>query len=516
MVKKRMYQKIQGLKKRGYSKSWMSRELKLDRGTVSKYFDMTEAEFRAYQNSVQYRSKNLDEYRNDILEIYRENDYRKLNMASVYDCLEEKKGELNCSEKSLRNYIRFLIKTRVLTIHEKVRLYTKVPELPFGKQMQLDFGQYRTPSGLKLYIFACILSASRYKYVAFQERPFRTMDVILHLLDAFDYFGGIPEEMVIDQDSILVVSENRGDIIYTKDFKYFIDEMGLEMYVCRKADPETKGKIENLIKYVKNNFFQTRDFSDIESATPGMRDWLRRRANGKISCATRRIPLELIEEERKHLRSVRNSIFQKDSLSKREDRKVDEKSFISFLASFYSVPMEYLGSDVEIYGTQTNLYIFDPHTGVQIAEHIISRLPGQRIVIKWHFRNTGRKSKDLQYETAAMYESELWRRFASVNCKRFSRYVRDQCLDARKYFSDGIATDILEKALLYCIENGTYSYANLRDAYSHFQEESVSDAENKISVNGKPTIRPARPWLNVQTRNLDAYREFLPSTGRSS
>ena len=516
MVKKRMYQKIQDLKKRGYSKSWMSRELQLDRGTVSKYFDMTETEYRAYQNSTQYRSKNLDEYRNDILEIYRENGYRKLNMASVYDCLEEKNGELNCSERNLRNYIQFLIKTRELAIHEKVRLYTKVPELPFGQQMQLDFGQYRTKSGLKIYIFACILSASRYKYVSFQEQPFRTIDVILHLLDAFDYFGGIPEELVIDQDSILVVSENRGDIIYTKDFKYFIDEMGLEMYVCRKADPETKGKIENLIKYVKNNFFQTRDFCDIESAVSSMRDWLRRRGNGKISCATRRIPLELIEEERKHLRSVRNSIFQKNSLSKREDRKVDEKSFISYLASFYSVPMEYLGGDVEIYSTQTNLYVFDPHTGVQIAEHIISRLPGQRIVTRWHFRHTERRSKDLQDEIAAMYESENWRQFAAENCKKFSRYVRDQCLDARKYFSNDIDTYILEKALLYCIENETYTYANLRDTYFHFQEESISDTDEIIAGDGKQAIHSRKPRLNVQARNLDAYREFLTASGRSS
>jgi hypothetical protein len=30
--------------------------------------------------------------------------------------------------------------------------------------------------------------------------------------------------MVIDQDKLLVMSENRGDIISTKDFKYFIED----------------------------------------------------------------------------------------------------------------------------------------------------------------------------------------------------------------------------------------------------------------------------------------------------
>jgi len=39
--------------------------------------------------------------------------------------------------------------------------------------MQLDFGRYRCRSWLALYIFAAVLSASRYKYVIFQAQPFR-------------------------------------------------------------------------------------------------------------------------------------------------------------------------------------------------------------------------------------------------------------------------------------------------------------------------------------------------------
>ena len=105
-------------------------------------------------------------------------------------------------------------------------------ELPYGKQLQIDFGEYRTKSGLKLYIFAAVLSASRYKYATLQDRPFTTLDLIHHLLDCFEYLGGIPEEIVIDQDKVMVVSENRGDIIYTKDFKQLIEEMDLKMYVC--------------------------------------------------------------------------------------------------------------------------------------------------------------------------------------------------------------------------------------------------------------------------------------------
>jgi len=50
--------------------------------------------------------------------------------------------------------------------------------MPFGKQLQIDFGEYTTRSGLKLYIFSAVLSASRYKYVALQQKLFITLKFI--------------------------------------------------------------------------------------------------------------------------------------------------------------------------------------------------------------------------------------------------------------------------------------------------------------------------------------------------
>jgi transposase len=50
-----------------------------------------------------------------------------------------------------------------------------------------------------------------------------------------EYIGGIPEEIVIDQDSTLVVSENHGDILLTKGFTQFKEEMGFRLYVCRAS-----------------------------------------------------------------------------------------------------------------------------------------------------------------------------------------------------------------------------------------------------------------------------------------
>ena len=379
MKKKKMYQKIHNLKRSGYLKSEITKTLQIDPKTTARYYTMDEEEFKDYLNSQLFREKGFQDYEEAILSVYEKNGNRRLNMASVYDYLEERFGSLPGNEQTLRNFIHYLIKCNKLTFTESTRIYKKVGELPFGKQMQLDFGQYRTKCGLTLYIFAALLSASRYRYVTFCDHPFSTQEVIEHLLCTFDYFGGRPQELVIDQDRLLVVSENAGDIIYTRDFQYFIQEEDIRMYVCRKCDPESKGKVENLIKYVKYNFLAIRDFSSLKEANEELTSWLKRRANGRISQATGQIPALLIAYERKRLRPPIPSIFRKGSFLAREIRTVNEKGTISVAACNYQLPPTYQKKTVEIYQSQDQLFIYDATDGKEIVCYPLSLIPGKTI-----------------------------------------------------------------------------------------------------------------------------------------
>ena len=511
MVRKNMYQEIQKLKKKGYLKSEISRKLNIDPETAAKYYGMGEEEYRAYALEHMYRDKGFNRYRNDILEVYERNGNRRLLMSAVYDYLEERCGELPGGEKTLRNYIGYLIETNQIELEENLRVYMKVPELPFGKQLQLDFGEYRMPSGLGLYIFAAVLSASRYKYVAFQGKPFTTIDLIGHLLDCFGYIGGIPEELVIDQDSVMVVSENHGDIIYTQNFGYLIEEMGLKMYVCRKKDPETKGKIENLVGYVKQNFLSTRDFPVIEEAQERLAAWLVRRANGKISQATKRIPAEVIEEERAHLRPLRASIFQKQSIVGREERVADENALISVNASQYSLPARYRNKTVEIYKTEERLFVFDRHTGEEIIEHTLSLTPGAKIGCKSSRRKTGRSTADMREEVQKKFPLARWGEFLEENFQAYTRYVRDQCIEAEKRFSGDEDIDVLDQALAFCLEHKTYSMTNLFDTYRYYKGVSEAKEEDLLSKMG-PQLKEAaryRSEIQVSKRNLGVYKALV-------
>jgi len=485
--------------------------MEIDPKTAAKYYVMDGRKFKAYRKKHMFRDKVFEEYEKGILEVYKMNEFQRLNMSAVYDYLQEKYGTLAASEQTLRNYIGYLITTDKLRLKEKIRLYTKVPELPFGGQMQLDFGQYKCRSGLKLYIFTSLLSASRYKYVVFQDHPFRTKEVISHLLNSFDYFKGVPLEIVIDQDNLMVVSENAGDIIYTNDFKYFIEEQELKMYVCRAADPETKGKIENLIKYVKHNLLSIRDFKSADEANESGFKWLKRRANGKISQATKKIPAFLINEERKHLRPLRNSIFRKNSHLGREQRIASEKAYISVGASSYQLPLKYQNETVEIYLTTHKLFVFDLYTGEEIIVYELSPIPGRMFSKRKCGRETEKTAKELKALVSEMFELKNWRSFTVRNFKTFSRYVRDQCLEAKRYFlAKDIDLDILEQALKYCLKNDTVSFSNLNDTYAYFERASQGSHDILKEI---PTLnrlyRGAYEPLEVSERSLSVYKELI-------
>ena len=70
MVNKIMYRKVQNLKRRGFSKADIIREIGLNKRTVGKYYEMSEKQYLKYVEKVRYRLKTYESLKPDILEIY--------------------------------------------------------------------------------------------------------------------------------------------------------------------------------------------------------------------------------------------------------------------------------------------------------------------------------------------------------------------------------------------------------------------------------------------------------------
>ena len=269
----------------------------------------------------------------------------------------------------------------------------------------------------------------------------------------------------------MVVSENHGDIILTKQFAYFQEEMGFNMRVCRAADPESKGKVENLVKFVKSNFFSARTFETFEELQERLSSWLERKANGSISQATLQIPALAFENEKKYLRPMRSSIFKKLPTDHIETRRVDKQSLISLLSCKYSVPSSYRLTEVGIKTVGTELHIYDLEKNIVIAKHQISLIPGQIQLNKDHFRDKTGKIKEKLNNLIFRYDLPEWQDFVKSNYKKYKRYARDQFGQAEKLLPLMADLKFLSKALMLCLDLKNFSFMQLYEAYQYYKTQ---------------------------------------------
>ena len=515
MITMNVFKIIQTCKRKGFRIQEIHTETGIDRKTIAKYFNMSSQEFLDYRQNAYAREHAFEVYKDEIIEIYALNG-SNVYVSSVYDLLEETHAEkMPGTQRTLRNYITHLKKTNEISRKLSSRIYKPVDELPFGQQLQVDFGEIVIASGERIYLFTAVLSASRYRYVSAQSRPFKAIDVISHLIDCFEYIGGIPHQLVIDQDCTMVASENEGDVLLTKQFAQFKEEMGFSLFVCRGSDPESKGKVENLVKFVKSSFFSARTFHSLSAVQQGLSDWLVRTANGKLSQATGIAPVHLLAQEQAALKPLRASVFQRDPILDREDRKVDNKSFISVNASMYSVPIKYRQATVWIYKSETTLFVYDTPSGKEIAQHPLSAIPGKKAYVSQHFRDTSKSLATVREELVSQVSLPLWKEFIGHNFKRYKRYYREQQRHLQSFVDTAFDTEILESALGFCLENAQYSAHNLADSYTYFEgiaQEQHSDILPHL-LTGIQAIKNESRSPKVAKRKLQYYSSLVSILG---
>jgi len=213
----------------------------------------------------------------------------------------------------------------------------------------------------------------------------------------------------------------------------------------------------------------------------------------------------VIEQERAHLRPLRNSIFRKDSLFGREERTANEKAVISVKACGYQLPPRYKNKTVEIYTTEEELFVFDIFTGREIVAYRLSLLPGQLVSSRTCRRENEKTIEELRAAVSGMFELESWKMFEKRNFERFPRYARDQSIEAKRFFaSREVDAGALERALTYCLENDTLSFTNLKDTYAHFEREGRRrEPAAVVKADGLGHHEP----LPVSQRQLSEYEQ---------
>ncbi|MFD1608819.1 IS21 family transposase [Oceanobacillus luteolus] len=514
MIKLELIVQVHQLKKQGFKVAAIARKCNLSRTTVYEYLEMDFEEACRWVNELRTREKKLDPYKNQILSWLKE--HPDLSASQVSDWLEERCSFTNVGDSTVRSYVRELRELYHIPKTISFRSYEALEELPKGKQTQVDFGEkkVRTTKNKwkKLYVIAFVLSHSRYKYAEWQEHPFTTRDVIRSHENAFEYFGGVTEEIVYDQDKLMIVSENGGDIIYTEEFQAYKQQRGFSVYLCRAADPESKGKIENVVKFIKNNFAKNRVFHQIESWNEQCLAWLDRKGNYQVHNTIKKRPIEVFTLEKLHLREVSYPLSFESNHGSSITRTVHKDNIIKYKSNRYSVPLgtykPHGDNTVYIRIEQEKLIIQKTPEGVTVATHPLSTGVGQLIKNSDHTRD---KSKGIKAYMDTVKESfdnsEEIELFLQEIHKRYPRYIRDQLQIIQRSLRD--YGPFVEQALDTCINQRLWSANDLHDVSIHLAK--LSEKEIPAVLRDIPLTEASSELIKekASVRELDGYLRIL-------
>lgn len=505
-----MYHEIQKLDRLGFSKSKIADYLKVNRRTVKKYFDMTEEEFEQFLLQKGSKDKILDPYKDFVLNRLKE--YPDTSSAQIFDWLKEHHTNLpEVCEKTVYNFVMGIRQKYNIPIVNHFREYFPIEELPYGLQAQVDFGEYNMrhhgKRSKKVYLFAMVLSRSRMKFICFLDRPFTANHVCIYHEKSFEYFEGIPQVIVYDQDKTIVVNENIGNIILTADFQNYIKSRNFKRHFCRKADPESKGKVENVIGYVKKNFLHNRKYIDLDTLNNQALEWLSRTGNKNVHNLTKKSPLSEFLIEKQHLPPYTPLTLKTETMKAYTVRKTNE---INYQGTFYSLPMgTYTGSQTQVFVKSHNhtveIYSTDE---ILICSHELSMEKGKTITNTNHRRDKSASINEM-INTTSQYFSDTQK--AITYFKKIQtdlpRYIRDHLQVIKKALKDA-PKDIADKTLDFCIKNENYGgyefesvlfvlWKNKSNGESAFKDVKPMDKDSLAKADEKPDISDINDYQDI-------------------
>ena len=179
-------------------------------------------------------------------------------------------------------------------------------ETPPGKQLQADFTHVRRGRDPLLALVAT-LGYSRASFVKFTTGE-DAATLCAGLREAFDYFGGVPEQVLFDNTKAVVIERDAygpGLHRWNDELKELAEACGFVPRLCRPYRAKTKGKVERFNSYLKASFVvplaATIEASglklDVQLANVHVRRWLGEVANARVHATTKAVPAVRLAEE---------------------------------------------------------------------------------------------------------------------------------------------------------------------------------------------------------------------------
>jgi hypothetical protein len=178
-------------------------------------------------------------------------------------------------------------------------------------------------------------------------------------------------------------------VVPTPDYVRFASHYRFRPDFCHAKDPESKGIVENLVGYAKDDLMVPLGVlgpqpPEVAVANTAAVEWCEEVNNARHS-EIAAVPAQRLAETEAGLLGALPSLLPSGLFGgRRELRKVDKLSCVRFGSARYSVPNRMLGTMVEVLAGPDGVTILAPGTGEVLAEHPLMA-PGQASVLDAHY-----------------------------------------------------------------------------------------------------------------------------------
>jgi transposase len=362
------------LHRQGWGTKKIAEALEISRNTVRKY--LRQGEWKPCQSTPRIgKLAKLSEW---LRERFRRHGG---NADVVRQELEKEHGiqiSLRTVERAVEPWRREMTVEREATVRH---------ETAPGRQMQIDFGEKEMQIGgalVRVHIFTATLGYSRRQYVqAFrgetQSSWFEGIE------SALRYFGGVPQEVLVDNAKALVTHNDRasGELLLNEKFKALAAYWGFQIRTCAPYRARTKGKVERYVGYGKNNGLAGRIFENWEALSSHITTWLREVSDPHVVSTTGESPWQRFErDEKAELRPFSN----KAPFHQIREcvRKVSRDATVELDTNQYSVPWKHIGEEVRVDVEGGEIVIRSLRDGKELGRHVENKGRRQRIVQSEH------------------------------------------------------------------------------------------------------------------------------------
>ena len=503
MLRETMIQEIIDMKLKGYSINEIIEHYEGKAGTppsrptIRKYYNMDAVPGDLGAKLAKDKVFDEEPWKSAIIAILANNP--KCYSSSVYDVLVERFVEnegyagIPGSERTLRAYIGHLVQSGQVEAAEKDgRIYDHVFDTPPGQQMLIDFGELRMKKGLAIHFICMLLRYSRVMCVYAQDHRYNSEEACRAIYHGFCKLGGRPAELVIDQDTVFIASENMGEITEARVFKSFINEQELKLWVCNKHDPESKGGVENLVGFVKKNFFSARKILCIDDVWRALPGWVERK-NKRIHQTTFRVPGEVFSEiERSALRPMVPSVYD-TAVSSFTKVGVGDKKYIQYSSSKYSVPRKFCFKEIYYKVVGSKLHIYGPDM-IYECTHDISECKGSYQKLPEHTKEESTDWLPVCERIRSRWNCYDFQHFINGFKKENPRHLFKQLSAVEAFLeSENPPRSLVAEVMKVCCERLRYQFSQFKAVY------------DQMNVQDRPAN--ATSMDPVQRASLEKYQQ---------